>query len=1152
MSVPSPALRTFTSLSSFSLSSKARLPKNAFCPTKDLLVLVSEHEGTDRVSLWKATGSKVWDLSLGKQDRFTELAWSPDGNLLMVAREPARLTLHSVHDGHEITSLVVPFDQTPDPTGKGKRPERSTPSKLKNVWWLEKEEYGQDEGSPLRRRSVPKKEDPVLGSAQNLLRTMPYLTPVKEIKADSIFSLSKDKTASQDSSLPPHLLAFPSLLVDPLDASIQPQRTQDTPSSRLKDDEAIRSGANDGSVLVVSDENGALHFFLNGTYPLGYFNLGADCEPCNIHLMSESMVMVSFRRGRGSSDEEPPYVGAASLSLPLLPTRALRTTAAISSLLREILVIMQQAVDEMAKAWMGAEGLEGAKDLGVRWYQTLEKKGEGKTNAMFELVTLLCTGRPRPSMVEFLGLLTERAWESWNSTVQNAFKLMERNIAERIVPACERCVVLLEELKGWCTWEESYADFGVPKAEVEDCISAVLRMLELSHALATHILEERWSFDGLMIWLQAQRLSIQEGQAQPEHPMHDPLQVAEYLQTGLLRSGVDEWFIGPAPTTTPTEQAASATNKTLDSALSEARQALKQPRERVYRMHRSPVGSGANEMADLGAKPVTDADYPPSRTLAERVVLSMDRNIVALGSEVGQMCQHICVKAAGAAGRTADVVQHWATARADDLVSAETYYKEFWVTGLDETRVQYVALRIVDAHQGPEDGSGYNPSLCVLKLEYDRGSGAPIRSSAALLDIQLSELDQESQKASGDPTIQKGCLWDLLDYEFFDEVNLVLIVRRRRCEKETIPRQLDPDLDTLEDREAMIKNLKDEKTGMARESQGLRDENTRLQGKIEVFQATMKENDKLVKMLEKQLQAAQTQQQQQAHAQQQSSQSLGFEYGGLYAAPTGILYANQAPNSSFSGMPSLTMPIHNMSADFASNANGPSPPRGPHHISASTFGTPTTGMRITTIAPSVAEQAQASQSFHAYTDNGSRFEVNNHASGSAGISSDSASSEANGGTGMTNSPIEAAATVQTMPPGTDGISSQSTGANQYSFPTAQQHHQQAQNQGMSYPSSDYPYAHSTYSQPSQRLQSEHQQDIKPPTPAQPFRSAQAINSLNNMNLDPAMSETVALLKAQAFGKARRRRNLSGYDESSTTSATALDIRKRPRFEDDDV
>ncbi|KZT54381.1 hypothetical protein CALCODRAFT_485584 [Calocera cornea HHB12733] len=359
----------------------------------------------------------------------------------------------------------------------------------------------------------------------------------------------------------------------------------------------------------------------------------------------------------------------------------------------------------------------------------------------------------------------------------------------------------------------------------------------------------------------------------------------------------------------------------------------------------------------------------------------------------------------------------------------------------------------------------------------------------------------------------------------------------------------------VEDREAVIKNLKDEKLGMARDNQGLRDDNTRLQGKIEVLQATMKENDKLVKMLEKQLQAAQTQQQQQAHAQQQSSQSLGYEYGGLYAAPTGIMYTNQAPNSTFSGMPGITLPIHNMTADFASAVSGPTapaPPRGPHHISASTFGTPTTGMRITTIAPNVAEQAQTSQasSFHAYTDGGSHYDSSTHASGGL---SDAASTEPNSaGTGMTNSPIESSATIQTLQNGNDGMSSQSNGSHQYTYTPAQQQHQQSQTQTMPYPASDYPYSHA-YPQQSQRVQPEHQ-DIKPQTPAMPFRSAQAISSLN-MDIDNEMNtETIAVIKAQAFGKARRRRNLSGYDGAS--SAAALDIRKRPRMEqeydDDDM
>lgn len=74
-----------TSLATIHLSNKSRLLATAWCPDKDLLVLVSRHAHADRMSLWKMQGSKIWevdvvlDLGDGYQDMITALSWGPDG-----------------------------------------------------------------------------------------------------------------------------------------------------------------------------------------------------------------------------------------------------------------------------------------------------------------------------------------------------------------------------------------------------------------------------------------------------------------------------------------------------------------------------------------------------------------------------------------------------------------------------------------------------------------------------------------------------------------------------------------------------------------------------------------------------------------------------------------------------------------------------------------------------------------------------------------------------------------------------------------------------------------------------------------------------------------------------------------------------------------
>ena len=75
---------SITSLALVRLQTESRLLKTACSPDKDLVVILSKVGGEEKMSLWKLTGSKRWeiDMSLGgtASEEITALGWSPDGN----------------------------------------------------------------------------------------------------------------------------------------------------------------------------------------------------------------------------------------------------------------------------------------------------------------------------------------------------------------------------------------------------------------------------------------------------------------------------------------------------------------------------------------------------------------------------------------------------------------------------------------------------------------------------------------------------------------------------------------------------------------------------------------------------------------------------------------------------------------------------------------------------------------------------------------------------------------------------------------------------------------------------------------------------------------------------------------------------------------
>lgn len=73
----------FISLGIANVPPASRLVANACCPDKDLLVLIIRYQNAEKLSLWKMTGVKKWEVEVVHDDitdeRVAGLAWSPDG-----------------------------------------------------------------------------------------------------------------------------------------------------------------------------------------------------------------------------------------------------------------------------------------------------------------------------------------------------------------------------------------------------------------------------------------------------------------------------------------------------------------------------------------------------------------------------------------------------------------------------------------------------------------------------------------------------------------------------------------------------------------------------------------------------------------------------------------------------------------------------------------------------------------------------------------------------------------------------------------------------------------------------------------------------------------------------------------------------------------
>jgi len=387
--------RPFVPLAKLQLPVSSRLLSSACCPDKDLVITISPQNGKDHVSLWKMQGSKKWEVDVRsdsvRNETIVDLAWSPDGQAIALIHHPPRITIHSIQDGREEHS--PPFvDQL------------SESARLTGVWWFKDERQAEVDSIP----DVFKRGLDIPGSAHTIIKQLPLLNPVSDnlraLTATQLFSFQDASPMSKKSDLPEAIAAWPTLPPDLLAASIQPTDTAGEKDTSGPEDSHKSDDPNVNSILVVSDDTGRIHCFLDGSYPLGAIFIGANSTTASLRKDTQSPVLFSHQRSQmGGTGLYPTRV-----ELPLLSTRIPRDLARISTTARELLWYTMRVVDEMHAAWIGSGTQIGAREPGIRWLKSLDdlQAQMGASDSMtslLDLTLLLLVGRSSEAVSDYIG-----------------------------------------------------------------------------------------------------------------------------------------------------------------------------------------------------------------------------------------------------------------------------------------------------------------------------------------------------------------------------------------------------------------------------------------------------------------------------------------------------------------------------------------------------------------------------------------------------------------------------------------------------------------------------------------------------------------------------------------------------------------------------
>lgn len=170
------------------------------------------------------------------------------------------------------------------------------------------------------------------------------------------------------------------LSANPLAASIRSTKHTNTRSAADAFVDAL-DDSNMSSILVVTDDHGHIHFYLDGTFPLGIISLGPTTT--RLSCLFKHTVQPVFYGHRyiptmGAHTDLRPI----SIAMPLLGKRHLRELAKLSSTTRELVWYTMRVVKEMRTTWFGSESSSGAREFGPQWVRALEAKQKGQFGRM--------------------------------------------------------------------------------------------------------------------------------------------------------------------------------------------------------------------------------------------------------------------------------------------------------------------------------------------------------------------------------------------------------------------------------------------------------------------------------------------------------------------------------------------------------------------------------------------------------------------------------------------------------------------------------------------------------------------------------------------------------------------------------------------------
>ena len=206
--------------------------------------------------------------------------------------------------------------------------------------------------------------------------------------ATDLFAFQGTQTrAASQRSIPAVIKEWPALVPSSEDASIASSSQSHGAHDKMEESNSSTQAREDeDSLLTLIDEQGILHCFLDGSYFLGSVAL-PDGLPSATAFKHPRKPLIFLHPQ--SLDSELLLTGMQPLvvDIPLLVTPRVRDFARLSSAARELTWYIMRVVNEVREIWFGSESFTGARDIGIKWVQALERRLREQYGRKFSLLS---------------------------------------------------------------------------------------------------------------------------------------------------------------------------------------------------------------------------------------------------------------------------------------------------------------------------------------------------------------------------------------------------------------------------------------------------------------------------------------------------------------------------------------------------------------------------------------------------------------------------------------------------------------------------------------------------------------------------------------------------------------------------------------------